>query len=238
MREFLASDVLYERARSEITDALDEQGIDGEVPASTFLPEPIDLWLDDLQIAALLAQVAGETGAAGDTTRGTELSTVIIRPGNVPLTPDTLNQLSEDPDRDRGRSPQRRGQRRDRRAGLLRVSRVDRTHPGRDARFARINPGETASVALPIVGEIPYGDELTLIVTVFPVPGESIVDNNELPTKSASAADGRYLRAMPPLSVAFLGPAGTFSDDALARREPSRCGRSRIRGLPRRSTMP
>ena len=29
-------------------------------------------------------------------------------------------------------------------------------------------------------GEIPEDDDLTLIVTVYPVPGESIVDNNEL----------------------------------------------------------
>jgi hypothetical protein len=31
-----------------------------------------------------------------------------------------------------------------------------------------------------IEGEIPSGEELTLTVTVFPVPGESIIDNNEL----------------------------------------------------------
>ena len=30
-----------------------------------------------------------------------------------------------------------------------------------------------------IDGEIPSGEELTLNVTVFPVPGESIIDNNE-----------------------------------------------------------
>ena len=33
--------------------------------------------------------------------------------------------------------------------------------------------------SLPIQGEIPEGDELTMIVTVFPVPGETIIDNNE-----------------------------------------------------------
>lgn len=179
MREFLASDVLYERARSEITDTLDEQGIDGEVPASTFLPEPIDFWLDRLQIDALLAQVAGETGAAGDTTRGTELSSVIIRPGNVPLSSDTLNQLSKIPTEIE--IGVLNGGVNDETDVQVSYELLGSTEPIQgEMPIARINPGETASVALPIVGEIPSGDELTLIVTVFPVPGESIIDNNEL----------------------------------------------------------
>jgi hypothetical protein len=179
MRQFLASDVLYARAKTEIEQVLDDEGIDGEVPASNFLPEPIEPWLSELEIARLLAQVAGQTGAAGDATRGTELSTVVLRPGNIALTPDTLNQVSKIPTEVE--------------IGVLNGGATDETDVQvsyellgstepieGEASIARINPGETGTTAIPISGEIPTDDELTLIVTVFPVPGETIVDNNEL----------------------------------------------------------
>ena len=43
----------------------------------------------------------------------------------------------------------------------------------------RINPAEEGTAVIPVNGEIPEGDDLTLIVTVYPVAGEAIVDNNE-----------------------------------------------------------
>jgi hypothetical protein len=45
--------------------------------------------------------------------------------------------------------------------------------------IARINPAEEGTTVIPVKGEIPEGDDLTLIVTVYPVAGEAIVDNNE-----------------------------------------------------------
>lgn len=43
MRGFLASDVLFERARADIAEVLAEQSLEGTVPASPFLPEPMDI---------------------------------------------------------------------------------------------------------------------------------------------------------------------------------------------------
>ena len=40
--------------QAEIEDVLSEEELDGEVPTSNFLPEPIELWLDDLEISTLL----------------------------------------------------------------------------------------------------------------------------------------------------------------------------------------
>jgi hypothetical protein len=179
MRQFLASDVLYARAQEEIVRVLEEEELEGEAPSSNFLPEPIELWLDDLEISTLLAQVAGETGAAGDATRGTELSTVTLSPGNVPLTADTLNTASQIPT--------------DIEVGVLNGGATEETdvvvsfellgstEPIQgEATIPRINPGEEGVANLRVQGEIPEEDDLTLIVTVYPVPGESIVDNNEL----------------------------------------------------------
>jgi hypothetical protein len=177
MRQFLASDVLYARAKAGIEEALAEEELPGEVPSSVFLPS-VDPWLDELALTGVLTQAAGATGAAGDADRGTELSSTVLRPGNVPLTPDTLNTLGQTPTEieiavlngglvDEVDVP----------VGFEILGSTD-TLEG-EGTISRIKAGETASIALVIDGEIPSGEELTLNVTVFPVPGESIIDNNE-----------------------------------------------------------
>jgi hypothetical protein len=178
MRQFLASDVLYARAAEEMNQVLEEEGLEGEVPGSTFLPQPIELWLDRLEIARLLAQVAGDTGAAGDATRGTEISSVTLRPGNVPLTPDTLNTVGPIPtDLEVGVL---NGGLSDETDVVVAFELLGSTEPiESETTIPRIDPGEEGTAVLPISGEIPADDELTLIVTVFPVAGESIIDNNE-----------------------------------------------------------
>lgn len=177
MRQFLASDVLYARAKTGIEEALAEEELPGEVPASVFLPS-VEPWLDELALTGVLTQAAGTTGAAGDADRGTELSSTVLRPGNVPLTPDTLNTLGQTPTEieiavlngglvDEVDVP----------VGFEILGSTD-TLEG-EGTISRIKAGETASTTLVIDGEIPSGEELTLNVTVFPVPGESIIDNNE-----------------------------------------------------------
>ncbi|MDQ3758924.1 MAG: hypothetical protein M3331_03135, partial [Actinomycetota bacterium] len=127
----------------------------------------------------MLAQVAGETGAAGDATRGTEISSVTVRPGNIALTPDTLNTASQTPTKievgvlNGGTS--------DETDVVVSYELLGSTEPVEgEMAIPRINPAEEGTAVLPVAGEIPQDDDLTLIVTVFPVAGESIVDNNEL----------------------------------------------------------
>ena len=179
MRQFLASDVLYARAKAEIESVLADEDLPGEVPVSEFLPVPNELWLDDLEISTLLAQVAGETGAAGGGTRGTELTTVTVKPGNVPLAPDTLNTVGQVPTQIE--------------VGVLNGGTTEEVDvvvsyellgsteavEGEDT-IDRIEPGTEETAEIAVQGEIPEEDDLTLVVTVYPVPGESIVDNNEL----------------------------------------------------------
>ena len=125
-----------------------------------------------------LSQVAGSTGIAGDADRGTELSSVVLRPGNIPLTPDTLNTLSEAPTE--LEVAVLNGGTTNESDILVSYELLGSTEPiENEATIPQIRAAETASVPLSIEGEIPTGEELTLSVTVFPVPGESIVDNNE-----------------------------------------------------------
>lgn len=178
MRKFLASDVLYSRAREEIERVLAEQELNGEVPPSQFLPEPIEPWLDELELAAMLARVAGETGGA-DTSRGTELSSTVLRPGNVPLAPDSLNSVAKLPDGvevavvNGGVSDER-----DVVVSYEILGSTDLVEG--EMTIARIAPGESGSTVIPVDGDIPTGEELSLIVTVLPVPGETIIENNKL----------------------------------------------------------
>ena len=177
MRQFLASDVLYARAKTGIEEALAEEDLPGEVPSSVFLTDT-DRWLDELQLAAELSQVAGSTGIAGDADRGTELSSVVLRPGNIPLTPDTLNTLGETPTE--LEVAVLNGGTTNESDILVSYELLGSTEPiQNEATIPQIRAAQTESVPLSIEGEIPTGEELTLSVTVFPVPGESIVDNNE-----------------------------------------------------------
>lgn len=177
MREFLASDVLYSRAKAGIEEVLAEEGLSGDVPESVFL-KTTNPWLDTVQLTAVLSQVAGNTGAAGDAVRGTELSSTVLRPGNVPLTPDTTNTLSEVPGEieiavlNGGEVAER--------DVAVSFELLGATEPvGGQGTIPRIPPATTRSTVLTLEGEIPTGEQLTMTVTILPVPGEDIVDNNE-----------------------------------------------------------
>src|SRR5436190_31177 len=91
MRYFLASDVLYARAASEINQELSNQGIDQKVPASAFLPEPVTDWLDPLKISSKLAGLS-TSKAATSGVHGLALLQSTI--GGVQLSPDTTTTIS------------------------------------------------------------------------------------------------------------------------------------------------
>ena len=68
MKGFLASDVLYERARDQILETLADKDVARGDPAETvFLPEPIDRWLDNIQVVSTLNVFASGTGSMAST---------------------------------------------------------------------------------------------------------------------------------------------------------------------------
>jgi len=176
MRQFLASDVLYSRARDAMLTVLSEQEIEGEVPTSAFLPDT-EPWLDYVALTGVLSQVAAEADGS-DPTRGTEISATVLKPGNVPLVPDSPNPLGQAPDEieisvlNGGVAEEANVAVAFELVGGIETIAEETTIP-------RIGPANTESARIPISGEIPTGVELTLTVTVLPVPGETIVDNNE-----------------------------------------------------------
>lgn len=91
MRIFLASDVLYTRARADILTELGQQQIGGDIDESRFLPEPVDRWLSDLELYSVLSGFATDTGAVQGLHGLALLSTSVNK---TPLSADVENTLS------------------------------------------------------------------------------------------------------------------------------------------------
>jgi uncharacterized protein (TIGR02588 family) len=176
MQEFLASDVLYARARTDIVNVLDDEGIAAEVKESVFLPDPIEQWLDPVQLTTLI------TAAAGEEIRcdvcGTELLSTTLNPGGVALTPDSLNTVTLQGTPEIDVEVQNGG---DTEVTGLVVS-FELTGGAEpiqgETTIDRIPSGGIETATLAFESEPETGTELSLEVTVSPVPGETLTDNN------------------------------------------------------------
>src|SRR5690606_37904741 len=130
---------------------------------------------DRLAVGAALARLAGAIGAADQGVHGTEIASVVIRPGGTQLTPDaavTVDAASPElevsvlnggdtQERDVLVSYELAG------GGVLLSG---------NTTIPRIGPGSSRSARLSLEGELPTGEELQLTVVVQPVPGEEITE--------------------------------------------------------------
>ena len=178
MRVLLASDVLYARAAAAIQAELVEQDLAGDAPRSVFVPDPVETWLDSVELGALLTEVAGDTGAAGGGVRGLALLETTIRPGNVPLTPDTPVTVPGGGAPELEVQVQNQGESRESDVIVSYDLSGGGTSTSGETSIPRIAAGETDTATIPIE-EVPSGEDASLTVTVQPVPGEEIEDNNE-----------------------------------------------------------
>lgn len=176
MRTLLASDVLYTRARDSIVAVLSEEGISGEVPESQFLPDPVDRWIDDLQLTTVLSSFANESGATTGTHGVALLSAMIdgttltadaenpvsIGSGAPTLTAEVQNQGSEE-ESDVTVTYTLSG-------GAVPIE--------GESSIATIDAQGVDDVRLPFEAQPETGTQMTLEVQVEPVLGEEVVDNN------------------------------------------------------------
>jgi hypothetical protein len=176
MQYFVAGDVLYRRAQEQINAVLAEQEIRGEAPASLFLPE-ID-WLDETTVAEALAQITGEgVAGGGGGIHGLGLVTtggVIAQPGDVALTADTPVTVSgleslEVQVENQGESEE---------SDIEVTVEADGDEVG-SGTIDSVAAGEIASAEISLDPPPAPGDTVDLQVTVAPVPGEEVADNNE-----------------------------------------------------------
>lgn len=177
MATLLASDVLYARARDEIRRVLNDEDIEGNVPRSRFLPDPIERYLDDLELAAILARFTTEENAAAGA-RGLELLGTTLEPGAVLLTPDGPNTAQLRQRAEVSVDVQNSGESQEADVSVsFSLSGGPEAIEG-DSTISSIAVGGVETTTMPIRPQPPSETELTLTVTVAPVPGETLIDNN------------------------------------------------------------
>jgi hypothetical protein len=178
MKTFLASDVLYERSRVETQAVLSDEGIAGEVPASIFVPEEqVPAVLDPLELSSLLSGVAGDAEAAPGV-HGLALLSTTVNPGGVALTPDTSNTVTLDGTPELDVEVQNQGDTEETDV-VVTFELTGGPEPiSGEGTIDRIDSQGVETVTLGFEAEPPTDTELTLEVTVQPVLGEEIEDNN------------------------------------------------------------
>jgi hypothetical protein len=172
MRMLMGSDVVYAAVvRPQIDGVLADNGIEGsDVPRSVFVPDEAK-WLEEDAVSSALGSVSGASGAAtpgvhglgliGTSIDGTALtagaSTTIAVDGTPQVEVQVQNQ---------GESTEN---------GVTVSVSVDGNTLEQD--ISSIGVQETQSVTIPLT-PTPSG-QVTLDVTVQPVPGEQVTSNNE-----------------------------------------------------------
>ena len=177
MKVLLASDVIFARGQDEAQQAFDDEGIDAKVEDSVFLPEPVDKWIDVNSLAVTLAPFAAEASA----TSGTHgLAVLSARLDNTTLSSDTENTVNLNGLPQLQVDVQNGGD-----ADEVDVS-VSYTLSGASGAstgqttISRIGAQQTAKATIPFSQNPPTGTPLTLEISVLPVPGETLFENNTL----------------------------------------------------------
>jgi hypothetical protein len=177
MRALLASDVLYARARASIQQVLDDEGISTTVEESVFLPEPVDRWIDVDPLAVTLGPFAADASATSgihglalvsaelDRTALSTDSENTVRLSGPPQLEVVVQNGGDDDEVDVSVSYTL--------SGASGVTQGVTTIP-------RIAAGQTQTATIAFAQEPPTGTPLTLEVSVLPVPGETLFENNTL----------------------------------------------------------
>ncbi len=176
MREFLASDVLYARARDQIVVVLADEQINEKIPESVFLPEPVDRWLDHLQLTTVLSTFAGDAGATQGVHGLALLSTTIDK---TPLTADADNSVSL------GKGApeievevQNQGDTEESDVTVSYSFSGGAVPLEGEGAIAKLDAQGIETITLGLE-DVPDTDvPLTLTIEVLPVPGEEVSDNN------------------------------------------------------------
>jgi hypothetical protein len=179
MRYFLASDVLYARAADAMNSELEAEGIGETVPGSVFLPEPNDQWLDEGELGSTLAGVAGASGDVAPGVHGMGLVQTEVSPGGVVLTDGGTASVSGGGPFELIVQAQNQGESEETDVEVTYEMSGGSYSSEGSATIPTIEAGATEEAKLAIEDEPPSGEELELTVSVTPVPGEEVADNNE-----------------------------------------------------------
>ncbi|MGH2925228.1 MAG: CARDB domain-containing protein [Solirubrobacterales bacterium] len=177
MQYFLASDVLYRLAEGQINAELDNQGISATVPDSVFMTDP-QRWLDPLQVSTALAQVSAGKATSGS--HGLALLQTTVKPGNTTLDPNTPATISGTGRPELEAQVQNQGSADESAVAVdFQLTGGAETITGTST-IPRLTAGSIQTASIPVKPPPEKNTQLTLEVTVEPVPGERITNNNRL----------------------------------------------------------
>jgi hypothetical protein len=180
MQVFLASDVLLTaRFRPKLIDALNEEEVEADIPTLNSLRFVEDIeWVNPDFVADQIAGIRGTDGGSatpglhGNGLGTSSLGGVALTPGGsatVPLTADIAFDIQVTNQGDSTETDVK-----------VQVT----VGQGGDAidleeTLPEIAPGETKTVTIPLTKQPPTGQNVPIAVSVKPVPGEEVTDNNE-----------------------------------------------------------
>jgi hypothetical protein len=172
MKLLIASDAVYQGvAIPEIVNVLNDQNISATTPPpAQFVPDPPAKWLDPATITDAFAQVTGTQTAApgihGLSLDAAKIGDTALTPGSPVTVPSSNPELALDITNG-GESEETN----------VNVT-VNIGGQTIEQTVAKIGAGQTTTVKIPISPPPPSGQQLTVDVTVAPVPGETNPDNN------------------------------------------------------------
>jgi hypothetical protein len=185
MQSFLASDVIYsQQAKPRIEEALAEQELEAEVdepPDSQFLPE-IDL-LEPATVSDAVDQIrtegADEDQKASPGLHGTGLGEVTAQPSGEALVEGAPTEVALGQDLALDVQVQNQGDNDESDVAVTATIEGSGAPIDLEGSLDSIAAGATETVSLPLQEAPPTGEELDLTVSIEPVPGEEVADNNE-----------------------------------------------------------
>lgn len=180
MQNFLAGDVIYsQRAYAYMNNAVKQNKIAGQtIPASRFLPS-LD-WLDPAIVDDVLSRASGGGGSSGPVApglHGTGITGVSATPSGTALTEGGENNLSGA--KSIAIDVQNQGENEETEVIVsLQLSGAGTPIRLKDS-IAKIGPGESQKVTIPLTRTPAKGSTATLKVDVRRVPGEENTSNNQ-----------------------------------------------------------
>jgi hypothetical protein len=179
MQVFLASDVLLKsRYRERLMDALEQEDISATVPSKGVLTFVTNLnWVQPDYVADQIAGIRGSGGTATPGLHGDGLGTVSL--GGVALTPGGSGTVQLTRDTAFDIQVVNQGDSTETDVGVTVTAGSGADAIKLEETIDEIAAGEAKNVSIPLSDQPPTGQNVPIKVTVKPVPGEEVTDNNE-----------------------------------------------------------
>jgi hypothetical protein len=176
MKAFLASDVLFSRAQTDINQKLVAENIGEQVPVSQFLPEPVSRWLDFLTLTTTLTTFGADAGTCQGT-HGVELLGATI--DKTTLISGSLNnvKLGDNPP-ELTAQVQNGGDTQEKEVVVSYTLSGGGTSLQGEGTIGSIDAQGNSEATILFDAQPDTGIPMTLEVEVLPVPCEGLFDNN------------------------------------------------------------